>query len=43
VTGWGIMFICNMVLQCAGILKPAFSLHLLQQIWQPLCYINCTY
>jgi len=23
VTGWGIMFICGMAVQCAGILKPA--------------------
>jgi len=32
VTGWGIMFICGMVLQYAGILKPGLSLDQLQQI-----------
>jgi len=32
VTGWGIMFICGMVLQCAGTLKPGVSLDQLQQI-----------
>jgi len=32
VTGWGIMFICSMVLRCAGILKPGLSLDKLQQI-----------
>jgi len=26
VTGWGIMFICSMVLWCAGTLKPSLSL-----------------
>jgi len=26
VKGWGIMFICGMVLVCAGILKPGLSL-----------------
>jgi len=31
VTGWGIMFICGMVL-CAGTLKPGLSLDQLQQI-----------
>jgi len=43
VTGWGIMFICGMVLRCAGTLKPGSSLDHLQQIWQPLSYIalNC--
>jgi len=25
VTGWGIMFICGMVLRCAGTLKPLKS------------------
>jgi len=41
VTGWGIMFICGMVLRCDGNLKP--GLDQLQQIWQPLSYIalNC--
>jgi len=29
VTGWGIMFICGMVLRCA---KPGLSLDQLQQI-----------
>jgi len=32
VTGWGIMFICGMVLQCAGKLKAGLSLYQLQQI-----------
>jgi len=43
VTEWGIMFICGMVLRCAGNLKPGLSLDQLQQIWQPLSYIaiNC--
>jgi len=36
VTGWGIMFICGMVLQCAGTLIPSLRLHQLQQIWQPV-------
>jgi len=31
-TGWGIMFICGMVLRCAGKLKPGLSLDQLQQI-----------
>jgi len=39
VTGWGIMFICSMVLRCAGNLKTGFSLDQLQQIWQQLSYI----
>jgi len=26
VTGWGIMFICDVVLWCAGTVKPGFSL-----------------
>jgi len=26
VTGWGVMFICGMVLQCPGTLRPGFSL-----------------
>jgi len=25
VTGWGIMFICGMVLRCAGTIKPGLS------------------
>jgi len=32
VTGWGIMFICSMVLRCAGTLKPGLSLDQLQHI-----------
>jgi len=32
VTGWDIMFICSMVLWCAGMLKPSLSLDQLQQI-----------
>jgi len=32
VTEWSIVYICGMVLQCAGILKPGFSLDQLQQI-----------
>jgi len=32
VTGWGIMFICSMILRCAGTLKPGLSLDQLQQI-----------
>jgi len=32
VTGWGIMFICGMVLRCAGTLKLRLSLDQLQQI-----------
>jgi len=32
VTGWGMMFICGMVLWCAGALKPGLSLDQLQQI-----------
>jgi len=32
VTGWGIMFICGMVLRCAGKLKPGLTLDQLQQI-----------
>jgi len=32
VTGWGILFICGMVLQCAGKLKSGLSLDQLQQI-----------
>jgi len=32
VTGWGIMFICGMVLQCAGKLKPDLSLDQLEKI-----------
>jgi len=32
VTGWDIMLICGMVLQCAGNLKPGLSLDQLQQI-----------
>jgi len=39
VTGWGIMFICGMVLRCASTVKPSLSLDQLQQIWQPLSYI----
>jgi len=35
----GIMFICGMVLRCAGKLKPGLSLDQLQQIWQLLSYI----
>jgi len=31
-TGWGIMFICDMVLRCAGISKSGLSLDQLQQI-----------
>jgi len=31
-TGWGVMFICGMVLRCAGTLKPGLSLDQLQQI-----------
>jgi len=39
-TGWGIMFICGMVIQYAGTLKPThWSLDQLQQIWQLLSYI----
>jgi len=30
VTGWDIMFICGMVLRCAGTLKPGLSLNQLQ-------------
>jgi len=32
VTGWDIMFICGMVLQCAGTIKPGLSLDQSQQI-----------
>jgi len=32
VTVWGIMFICGMVLWCAGTIKPGLSLDQLQQI-----------
>jgi len=32
VTGWGIMFICGMVLRCADTLKPGLSQDQLQQI-----------
>jgi len=32
VTRWGIMFICDMVLGCAGTLKPGLSLDQLEQI-----------
>jgi len=32
VTGWGIMFICGMVLQCAGTVEPGLSVDQLQQI-----------
>jgi len=32
VTGWGIMFICGMVLERAGTLKPGLSLDQLRQI-----------
>jgi len=32
VTGWGIMFICSMVLWCADTLKPGLGLNQLQQI-----------
>jgi len=32
VTGWGIVFICRMVLQCADTLKLGLSLDQLQQI-----------
>jgi len=32
VTGWGIKFICSMVLRCAGNLKPGLSLDQLQRI-----------
>jgi len=32
VTGWGIMFICCMVLLCAGTLNHGLSLDQLQQI-----------
>jgi len=40
VIGWGIMFICGMVIWCAGTLKPGLSL---DQLHQPLSYIalNC--
>jgi len=44
VTGWGIMFICGMVLQCdSGTFNHDSNLDQLQQIWQPLSYtaINC--
>jgi len=32
VTGWDIMFICDMVLRCAGTVKTGLSLDQLQQI-----------
>jgi len=32
VTEWGIMFICVMVLWCAGTLKPGLSLDQIHQI-----------
>jgi len=39
------MFICGMVLHCAGSLEPGLSLdHIiqLQQIWHPLLYMTVT-
>jgi len=41
-TGWGIMFICGMVLRCAST-KPSLSLDQLQQICQQLSYIAINY
>jgi len=42
-TGWGIMFIYGMVLQCDGTITLGLSLDQLQQIRQPLSCIalNC--
>jgi len=39
-SGWGIMFIYDMVLWCAGTLKPSLSLDQLhvQQLWHPQSY-----
>jgi len=38
VTGWGIMFICGMVLRFSGTLKPGLTLDQLQQIGQARSY-----